>query len=277
MTRMSNLNLSDDTIDHASRPYLGQWNRLISTTNWGKGRIIHEWRQALIAADAPSSDYSDDAWSHRVGNVTGQHVGRLRRVYERFGGVYQEYAGLYWSHFQAATDWNDAEMWLEGAVQNRWSVEEMRRERWQALGAIQEEQPHAKDVVAAELDEDFANGDADGAAADVDDIGRRELPEKQPAHDVAGDELDTNSGARDSRLDENGEPPDRGIARDASNLTPFQPFADLPPLPDDLNEAFESFKLAILRHKTTGWREISRDDIVASLKALVELAMAPSG
>ncbi len=141
---MSNVNLSDDAIDEASRSYLGQWNRLISTTNWEKGRIIHEWRQALIAADAPAGEYSDDAWSRRVGNVTGQHVGRLRRVYERFGGVYQDYSGLYWSHFQAAIDWNDAEMWLEGSVQNRWSVDQMRRERWQAFGATQGQQPHAQ-------------------------------------------------------------------------------------------------------------------------------------
>ena len=36
------------------------------------------------------------------------------------------------------------------------------------------------------------------------------------------------------------------------------------------------FKLAILRHKTDQWSEISRDDCLASLDALKELALAPS-
>ena len=37
------------TWDATSEVFLGRWNRLISTTNWEKGRIILEWRQALIA------------------------------------------------------------------------------------------------------------------------------------------------------------------------------------------------------------------------------------
>ena len=107
--------------EEAGREFLGQWNRLVSTTNWEKGRIIANWRQALVAAAAQPQEYSDEAWSRQVGNVSGQHVGRLRRVYERFGAVRNDYSGLYWSHYQAALDWDDAEMWLEGAVQNRWS------------------------------------------------------------------------------------------------------------------------------------------------------------
>src|SRR5687767_12291642 len=126
---MDRLDVSTDPIDEATAPFLGRWNRLVSTTNWEKGCIIHDWRDALIASDAPAAEYSDDAWSSRVGSVTPQHVGRLRRVFDRFGNAHDNYAGLYWSHFQAAIDWNDAEMWLEGAVQNRWSVAAMRRER----------------------------------------------------------------------------------------------------------------------------------------------------
>src|SRR6185436_17155065 len=104
------------------QPFVGRWNLLISTTNWEKGRIIHEWREALIVASAPAADYSDEAWSRRVGGVTSQHVGRLRRVFQKFSGSYDRYRGLFWSHFQAAIDWDDAEMWLEGAVQNNWPV-----------------------------------------------------------------------------------------------------------------------------------------------------------
>ena len=105
-----------------SQHYLGRWERLVSTTNWEKGRIICQWRQAVIDADARATEYGDEAWSRHVGNVTPQHVGRLRRVYDRFGRTAEAYPGLYWSHFQAALDWNDAEMWLEGALSNGWSV-----------------------------------------------------------------------------------------------------------------------------------------------------------
>ena len=113
-------------LDQTSLPFVGRWNQLVSNTNWEKGRIIHQWREALRESGAPATEYSDDAWSRRVGGVTGQHVGRLRRVYQRFGLSYPDYAGLFWSHFQAAIEWDDAEMWLEGAVQNGWSVSQMR-------------------------------------------------------------------------------------------------------------------------------------------------------
>ncbi|MEM8679364.1 MAG: hypothetical protein AAGF97_08435, partial [Planctomycetota bacterium] len=45
-----------------SAEYIGRWNELISTTNWDKGRIICDWRDALIAAQAPPLEYSDEAW-----------------------------------------------------------------------------------------------------------------------------------------------------------------------------------------------------------------------
>jgi hypothetical protein len=109
-----------DVSDVASKPFIGRWNKLSSETNWEKGRILLEWRNALIAAKAPSSQYSDEAWANRVGLVTCQHVGRLRRVFERFGETHGEYPNLYWSHFWAALDWDDSELWLEGASQSRW-------------------------------------------------------------------------------------------------------------------------------------------------------------
>jgi len=264
-----------DCIDDASLVYLGQWNRLVSTTNWEKGRIIHEWRGALVDAKAPAAEYSDDAWSQRVGNVSGQHVGRLRRVYERFGGVYQDYSGLYWSHFQAAIDWNDAEMWLEGAIQNRWSVADMRRERWQAFGGSEAERPQESDIVPSEVDEDA------------------ELPEIHRLRVAGSDEgnsspLDGSSGPRYDGPDFGDEPVstshqagdsfgiDSADRSSIANSPPVKPFADLPALPDDLTEAFENFKLGILRHKTSGWQEVSCADVLRSLDALKALATAPA-
>ena len=112
----------EQSSDDVALRFVGQWNRLISTTNWEKGRIICEWRETLMTDGVPVMQYSDEAWAQLVGNVTSQHVGRLRRVFQRFGDVFDQYEGLYWSHFQAALDWDDAEMWLEGAIQDRKSV-----------------------------------------------------------------------------------------------------------------------------------------------------------
>ena len=142
----------------ASTEYVGRWNRLISTTNWEKGRIICQWREAL-AGRRPAASCTDDAWSRQVANVTPQHVGRLRRVFERFGQVFDQYAGLYWSHFQAAIDWPDAEMYLEGAVQNDWSVSQMRHQRWEAMGGSPELKPHDADLIVSEQDEDISASD----------------------------------------------------------------------------------------------------------------------
>ncbi len=148
-------------IETASSEYLGRWNRLVSTTNWEKGRIVAEWREALIEAGAPAAAYTDEAWSRRVGSVTPQHTGRLRRVYQRFAAMREEYPGLYWSHFQAALDWDDAEMWLEGAVQNRWSISQMQGERSRTLGALVEE---GVEATAVEVDEDAAGAAGRSAA-----------------------------------------------------------------------------------------------------------------
>jgi hypothetical protein len=44
-----------------------------------------------------------------------------------------------------------------------------------------------------------------------------------------------------------------------------------------VNDAFEAYKLCILRHKLAGWQEISRDDLLISLESLKQLALAPAG
>src|SRR5205085_7146017 len=75
----------------ASQPFVGRWNHLVSTTNWEKGRIIAQWRAALEEQHLPIGDFSDEAWARLVGGVTGQHVGRLRRVFQRFGQAHEQY------------------------------------------------------------------------------------------------------------------------------------------------------------------------------------------
>ena len=71
--------------------------------------------------------------------------------------------GLFWSHFYAALDWPDAEMWLQGAVESDWSIGQMRDQRWEAHGAPGELKPSAADIVTNEVDEDAIAPDAAGA------------------------------------------------------------------------------------------------------------------
>jgi hypothetical protein len=249
--------------------YVGRWNRLVSTTNWEKGRIIFEWRAALQQADAPPGEYSDDAWSRQVGGVSPQHVGRLRRVFERFGATHEQYAGLYWSHFQAALDWSDAEMYLEGAVQNDWSVAEMRNQRWEVLGGRPELEPQDGDIVASELDEDCPPADNERLPAAI----------SESVGEVRGADDDSDfDGPSDGVPFDAGRSPSGEVvaASDVPAAPLLRPFESLPPLPADLSEAFELMKLSILGHKVSGWREIARDDVLSVLESLRQLALAPA-
>lgn len=250
-----------DETRQASSGFVGQWQTLVSTTNWEKGRIIAHWRRELETSGAPVTQYSDEAWAQMVGDVTGQHVGRLRRTHERFGEVYAEYEGLYWSHFQTALDWADAEMWLEGALQNGWSISQMRAKRWETVG--QEAEP--TDAAPA------PTADAPAEAAELDH--QQVEPEEAQVRDAGG-------GAERAASERDPHEPDADEASPApaaERREPVRPMKDLAELPEDLAEAFEQFKLAILTHKMTGWDQISRDDVLASLAALKELALAPSG
>ncbi len=248
----------------SSDAFIGQWNRLVSHTNWEKGRIIQQWRETLEASGAPASEYSDEAWSRMVGGVTPQHVGRLRRVYQRFGSTYDQYEGLYWSHFFAALEWNDAEMWLEGAVQNRWSISAMRSMRAEALGEVAEAGEYEQPTIA-DVDEDFEP---------LVSVESAEAAEEEAAARDAEDRVTRARGEEELEVIEQDEPMED--ASDASEEpAPVRPFAELPDLPEDLAEAFDAFKIAILHHKTQQWRDVACDDVLASLDALKALATAP--
>ncbi|HWA97223.1 MAG TPA: hypothetical protein VG713_01970 [Pirellulales bacterium] len=253
--------LDAQAADETSQTYLGRWQRLISTTNWEKGRIISEWRAALIESGAAAHQYSDEAWSRRVGQVTGQHAGRLRRVFDRFAATRETFANLYWSHFQAALDWEDAELWLEGAVQNGWSISEMRAQRSEAFGGSSE-----PDVdVSAELDEDYAAAEGD-SLSEVRQPGgsaeRADRADSEPSALAAGIDFDPQSFDREAEADA------------AVAVEEPHPLDSLPSLPDDLAEAFEAMKLAILRHKLSGWQEVSCEAVLTSLDALKRLTLS---
>jgi hypothetical protein len=256
---------SSALVEQPSAEYLGQWHRLVSTTNWEKGRIISSWRGALQDAGAPASSFSDEAWSRAVGNVSPQHVGRLRRVFDRFGQSQHQYTDLYWSHFQAAIDWPDAEMWLEGASRSGWSVSAMRNQRWETLGAPAEMKPRDEDIVNAELDEDATTAELQPPETPViigDEMGVVHPFDQDADEEALADQSRSGMAAASDAADE-------------ASGEPTRPFENLPSLPPDLSEAFESFKLAILGHKITGWVDVSCRDVISALEALKQLALAP--
>lgn len=255
------------------QPFVGRWNQLVSTTNWEKGRIISQWRQALMDADAPATEFSDEAWAARVGGVTAPHVGRLRRVFDRFGDQYQDYPKLYWSHFLAAMDWDDAPLWLQGAVESSWSVAAMREQRWKANGGLDSDRPMSGQVVDVDLDEDTpawgtqpaqGGGSSRDFDADVDGVAAGPHPEGPDfgEEDTLASGAAAGANASTSPADERD---------DESPAVPFQPFAGLPALPDDLSDVIEQLKLAILRHKSDGFRDVSAQTIRRYLEAVGKL------
>lgn len=262
--------LSEEELRRASElaePFVGRWNKLISTTNWEKGRIISEWRSELIESGVDATQYSDEAWSRRVGGVTAPHVGRLRRVYETFNDSYQSYEGLYWSHFLAALDWEDAPMWLEGAAKESWSISAMREKRWQAEGAVDSKRPTESQIVEVDTDEDItepAQGGGKNREYDNDSGPVASGPTYEGPDFGEEEELQSLAGqAKEggAALQEEGEVNEAPAA-------PVQPFIGLPALPEDLNEAIESLKLAILRHKAAEWRDVEVEVVEKYLAAV---------
>lgn len=270
----SNVAVADEKINFSqktsstSKPFIGQWNTLISTTNWEKGEIICKWRESLKAENVAAAQSTDEAWSQLVGGVTPQHVGRLRRTYERFGHVYKEYDGIFWSHFYASLDWDDAEMWLEGAVQNKWSVSGMRQQRWETLGKVGDA-PSETPIVSTEINEETQSLSLSENARSND----RDYIEG-PVHEGPdwGDDNPSTTKSSAATMDEDDEssPPKES----GPKVRPFESFKDLP---DDVMDAANAFKVAIIRHKAEEWSEVSKDDMLGMLDALKQLAVASSG
>ncbi len=253
---------TNQNIFQQSQPFVGQWNHLISTTNWDKGEIICKWREALRTSKAPSSSWTDEKWSQLVGGVTSQHVGRLRRTSERFGATYPDYKNLYWSHFYAALDWDDAEMWLEGAVQSQWSVSQMRRQRWETLGSIPEDKPDDNDIVVVEEDEEIQSLALSEKVRNND----REIIEG-PRYEGPdfGDDEESSSGKRSKEELTDGS----NKSKPASDgIRPFESFTDLP---EDVSQAASQFKIAIINHRANDWTEISPNEMLGLLDALKQL------
>jgi hypothetical protein len=279
-------NADQGAVDALATEFVDRWHQLVSQTNWEKGRIISQWRLALIESGAPATAYSDEAWAKQVGGVTAPHVGRLRRVFDQFGDTCETYPSLSWTHFLAAMDWDDAPLWLQGAIDAKWSVSGMRKQRWETLGGAPEYQPLESDVMATDLDEDFvampspsyeadpskftqpAQGGSSARKDDDEPSGITSGPISE-GPDFGDESLQSASAPGNSSQDEQ-------AREEASNGVLVQPFAGLPALPDDLADAVELLKLAIVQHKATGWQSVELDTVRNYLTAFLVLIDARS-
>jgi hypothetical protein len=225
-----------------------------------------------MTSGAAVAEYSDEAWTQLVGGVTSQHVGRLRRVYQRFGEVCDQYQGLYWSHFQAALEWDDAEMWLEGAIRNEWSISQMRGKRWETLGTPPEDQLAETEADRLDVEPETepetmaTSASADGNAAETPAASSKSSTVQPIAAEVAASEK-TKSSAKGSSASTATQSPAESSKRIRLKV-------DVEELPDDLAEAFEAFKLAIIAHRLEDWSETTPAVVVECLDALRELALA---
>lgn len=268
-------------VDQLSAPIVGKWNVLISQTNWEKGMIILQWRNELIAAEMPNTAYSDESWSRRVGNISPQHVGKLRRVSERFDNIHNDFSKLYWSHFNAALDWDDAELWLEGAVQNDWSVAQMQAQRWETNNT-DENKPQESEVFTAEIDEDEY-------ALPVDSLSANSLvPDQIKGHNVeigVVDELGDSAVSHDVRTvsepHRKKEPSKKDAEKHVESADDklstgelLMSLKGIAEFPADLAESLELLKVSILNHKLAGWKSISADQVSRSLDAIKMLITA---
>ncbi len=256
-------------LDHHAQtvttPFVGQWHTLISQTNWEKGKIISEWRSALISSDAATNFYSDETWSKQVGAVTSQHVGRLRRVNDRFGQTCSSYPGLFWSHFLAAIDWDDAELWLEGAMRSKWSISEMRKIRWESTGGDPKHAPRDEELITSEIDDDF-----DPLTAEVDEETDREKRDRAESGGPLAEGPDFGEEDYDPSMAGASRPGDPAFESESFDASKEQgnPFVGLPNLPPDVSEALEQFKLSIVRHRASKWSDISQKQMLDVLDAL---------
>jgi len=169
-------------------------------------------------------------------------------------------------------EWDDAELWLEGAVQNDWSVAQMRVQRWEALGASDEQKPREDDVFVAGIDEDMYSQQTnriEGRNVEIGAVDALEDFNTPPATVSATEppkkkELPKKDKAKQTDLDGN-VPPTGELLMTLQGITKF---------PADLAEPLELLKVAILNHKLSGWKSISANQVCQSLETLKMLTVA---
>jgi hypothetical protein len=256
---------NDPQTQSLSEDYAGRWHRLVSNTNWEKGKIISLWRKALVDAGSDPVQYRDEVWARGVGGLTPHHASRLRRVHERFGETQATYPGLFWTHFLVALDWEDAELWLEGASRTPWSVSQMKRARWEARGKLDAELPEATIEVAEESEFDERAGMEEAVSAEVDPQLKDRIGTSGPRNEGPdfGDWDQEAGGATEDA--------ESIVDMDSDSVAALSPFASIRGLPEDVLEAAEALKLSLIRHRSSGWSQMEKQDFQRLLDAFQKL------
>jgi hypothetical protein len=137
----------------------------------------------------------------------------------------------------------------------------MREQRWQAHGAVESQRPTNSEIIEVDTDEDVVLPAQGG--------GRTKEYGDEPG--VAGgpvyDDPDFGEEEELMSLAGSGGSPGSTATEGEANEGSVQPFAGLPELPDDLADAFETLKLAVLRHKTAGWEDTDAETVQKYLDA----------
>lgn len=143
----------------------------LSRCNWVIGECAARWTERY------SRGRTDADFGASIG-LSGDQVYQRRRVWETFSDVHEEYAGLKWSHFYAAVNWDDASECLQWANEMQSTVAEMKAWRRAQHGedlteSPDEEAPFASGMELLSMETGLVR-DPDGFAPG-DRRGRREL------------------------------------------------------------------------------------------------------
>ncbi len=112
-------------------------------THWTVGEGADAWTRRY------SAGRTDDAFGRLVG-VSGETVRQARNVWLKFHKLRK--LDLPWSHFYAASNWDDGEDWLRAAEANNWSVRTMREERARIQAAFDLPEPDAEAKAESDVD-----------------------------------------------------------------------------------------------------------------------------
>ena len=142
----------------------------------------------------------------------------------------------------------------------------MRDQRWQAEGAVESKRPTNSEIIDVDTDEDVVLPAQGGGRTKEygDDSGVASGPLHEDPDFGEGEEL--TSLARGESVAANASS-SAATDSDQNAESLIQPFAGLPELPDDVADAFEALKLAVLRHKSTDWTETDAESIQKYLDA----------
>jgi hypothetical protein len=150
----------------------------------------------------------------------------------------------------------------------------MRTKRWESLGKPAGEEPSDREIISSETDEE------------VSAVSPRELEteaatrEREPGFQSEPLDEGPDFGESKRKGEATAEGTDWVSAESLETLPPSRLFESFRNLPEDLAEATSSFKLAIVRHKSAGWEEISQADLLKLLDALkmfVQMRSADEG